>query len=102
MAACVPLQGYSHTSGTNAESLAKMSDADQMPSTGNDAADGDKLMKAEVAGSPTPTVVVAPGIPALPKKMAQQILGGEYVDFTELPPAAKPMSLDWEGQVLLV
>ena len=64
--------------------------------------DGVKLVKAVDV---TPTVVVVPGIPALPKKLAQKILNREYVDFTQLPPAkgrAKPTSLDWEGQVLLV
>ena len=65
----------------------------------------DRLPKANIPSASTPTVVVAPGIPALPKKLAQKILNGEYVDFTELPPAkgrAKPTALDWEGQVLLV
>ena len=67
--------------------------------------DEDKLANAEVSSAATPTVVVTPGIPALPKKLAQKILNRENVDFTELPPVkgrAKPMSLDWEGQVLLV
>ena len=87
------------------KSLAKISEADKTAGTVNEAAEGDKLIKAEVASSSAPIVVVAPGIPALPKKVAQKILSGEYVDFTELPPAkgrAKPTSLDWEGQVLLV
>ena len=87
------------------KSLAKISEADKTAGTVSEAAEGDKLIKAEVASSSAPTVVVAPGIPALPKKVAQKILSGEYVDFTELPPAkgrAKPTSLDWEGQVLLV
>ena len=78
-------------------SLAKMSKADKNASAGTEAGDGDKLIKADTAVSSTPTVVVAPGIPALPKKLAQKILNGEYVDFTELPPAkgrAKPTSLD--------
>ena len=88
-------------------SLAKLSEADKNTSTGTEAeaGDGDKLAKAGTAVSSTPTIVVAPGIPALPKKLAQKILNGEYVDFAELPPAkgrAKPSSLDWEGQVLLV
>lgn len=86
-------------------SLAKMSEADKNASAGTEAGDGDKLIKADTAVSCTPTVVVVPGIPALPKKLAQKILNGEYVNFIELPPAkgrAKPTSLDWEGQVLLV
>lgn len=87
------------------KSLAKISEADKTAGTVNEAAEGDKLIEAEVASSSAPTVVVAPGIPALPKKVAQKILSGEYVDFTELPLAkgrAKPTSLDWKGQVLLV
>ena len=89
-------------------SLAKLREANKNTSTGTEveAGDGDKLVKAGKAVSSTPTIiVVAPGIPALPKKLAQKILNGEFVDFAELPPAkgrAKPSSLDWEGQVLLV
>ena len=85
--------------------LAKLSEADKNASMGTEAeaGDGAKLAKADTAVSSTPTIVVAPGIPALPKKLAQKILNGEYVDFVELPPAkgsAKPSSLDWEGQDL--
>ena len=70
-----------------------------------EAGDGDKLVKGGTAGSSAPTILVAPGIPALPKKLAQKILNGEHVNFAELPPAkgrAKPSSLDWEERVLLV
>ena len=87
--------------------LAKLSEADKNASMGTEAeaGDGAKLAKANTAVSSTPTIVVALGIPALSKKLAQKILNGEYVDFAELPPAkgrAKPSSLDWEGQVLPV
>ena len=86
---------------------AKLSEADKNASMGTkaEAGDGAKLAKADTAVSSTPTIVVVPGIPALPKNLAQKMLNGEYVDFAELPPAkgrAKPSSLDWEGKVLLV
>ena len=57
------------------------------------------------ASTSPPMVVIASGIPAMPKKLAQKVLNGEYINFMELPPAkgrARPTSLDWEGQVLLV
>ena len=41
-----------------------------------EAGDGAKLVKADTAVSSTPTIVVAPGIPALPKKLALKILNG--------------------------
>ena len=85
-------------------SLPRLSEAKKSASTGAEAEAGDevKLVKADAAVFSTQTVVVAP---ALSKKVALKILNGEYVDFAELPPAkgrAKPTSLDWEGQVLLV
>ena len=104
----VPCRGTARClSGRKLAALAKLSEADKNASMGTEAeaGDGAKLAKTDTAVSSSPTIVVAPGIPALPKKLAQKILNGEYVDFAELPPAkgrAKPSSLDWEGQVLLV
>ena len=40
-----------------------------------------------------------------PSKLVQKVLNGQYVDFTELSPMkgrTNPVSLDWEGQVLLI
>ena len=67
-------------------SLAKMSKADKNASTETEAGDGDKQIKADAAVSSTPTVVMAPSIPALPRKLAQKILNGEYVDSKETDP----------------
>ena len=53
----------------------------------------------------TGTVVVAPGIPAIKKWLAESILAGECVDLVELPPAkgrGKNLSGSLEGQVVLL
>ena len=52
-----------------------MSEADKNESAESETED--RLAKANVLSASTPTVVVAPGIPALPKKLAQKILNGE-------------------------
>ena len=53
----------------------------------------------------TGTVVVAPGIPAIKKWLAESILAGECIDLAELPPAkgrGKNLSGSLEGQVVLL
>ena len=53
----------------------------------------------------TGTVVVAPGIPAIKKWLAESILAGECIDLAELPPAkgrGKNLSGTLEGQVVLL
>ena len=53
----------------------------------------------------TGTVVVAPGIPAIKKWLAESILAGECIDLAELPPAkgrGKNLSGPLEGQVVLL
>ena len=45
------------------------------------------------------------GLPALSKKLMEKIEAGEYVDFTELPPAqgkGRSMSQAFDGQVVIV
>ena len=89
----VPCRGTAGCFPAAAElsSLPRLSEAEKSASVRAEAEAGDevKLVKADTAVSSTQTVVVAPGIPALPKKVAQKR-------------RAKPTSLDWEGQVLLV
>ena len=51
------------------------------------------------------TVATGEGLPALPKRMVDKIIAGEYVDFFELPPAkgkskGPPQAL--EGQVVII
>ena len=58
--------------------------------------------KQAKAGGP---VVVAPGMPAVPLKLAERMWAGEFVDFCELPPAkgrARPVTGSMEGQLILV
>ena len=46
-----------------------------------------------------------PGLPALPKKVVERIHAGEYIDFSELPPAkgkVRPLHQGLDGQVILV
>ena len=50
-------------------------------------------------------MATGPGLPALPKKIAKQILAGSYVDFLKLLPAkgcTSPMLSLEEGQIVLV
>jgi len=53
-----------------------------------------------------PTLVQpGPGLPAIPRKLADRIKVGEYVDFMELPPArgkSRPITQAPEGQVIVV
>ena len=48
---------------------------------------------------------MAAGLPALPKKLIEQIQAGEYSDFSELPPAkgrACPLPNQDEGHTIVV
>ena len=66
----------------------------------------EKLGKAIERDETVTTLVPAgAGLAALPKRLVEKMLAGEYVDFAELPPAkgkarAVPQAL--EGQVLVV
>ena len=56
----------------------------------------------ESAGKP---VVIAPGLPGLKKGLIDSILAGQYIDFTELPPAkgrTKALNSMLDGQVVLL
>ncbi len=58
-----------------------------------------------VASAPGATIVHAPGLPALKKPVMQNILEGQFIDFTELSPAkgrTKAVAGELEGQVLLL
>ena len=60
---------------------------------------------ATPAKSSSKLVATGPGLPALPKKIAEQILAGSYVAFSKLPPAkgrTSPMLSPEEGQIVLV
>ena len=53
---------------------------------------------------PGPKLSLAHGLPSLPKRLVERILAGEYIDFTEIPPAkgkVRPLSVP-EGNVILV
>ena len=48
---------------------------------------------------------VGAGLPALPKKLVEQIRVNEYIDFANLPPAkgkSRPLPLSLEGHVIVV
>ena len=50
-------------------------------------------------------ITVAAGLPALPKKVVDQIQTGQYIDFSELPPAkgrTRPLPSQEEGHVIVV
>ena len=50
-------------------------------------------------------IPTGPGLPALPKKVVERIHAGEYIDFSELPPAkgkVRPLHQGLDGQVILV
>ncbi len=63
---------------------------------------------AQLPNPPTkspPSVFLGQGIPSIPRKMANRILAGEFVDFADLPPAKlkqKQVSAPTEGNILLV
>ena len=50
-------------------------------------------------------VTVAAGLPALPRKLVEQIQAGQYIDFCELPPAkgrTRQLPSQEEGHVIVV
>ena len=60
----------------------------------------------EVPTVPNPQVSLGYGIPSIPQKTRDRILAGEYIDFTDLPPAKGktcPLSLPAsEGNIIMV
>ena len=64
-----------------------------------------KAVSAVAKPSTSTMVMLGIGLPALPKKLVDKIEAGEYIDFTELPPArGKSRSIlpKVEGQVQVV
>ena len=58
-----------------------------------------------VESTATKPIVIAPGLPALKKGLVDSILAGQYVDFTELPPAkgrTKALTSMLNGQIVLL
>ncbi len=59
-----------------------------------------------LAGPPQPKLMsVGTGLPALPRRLVDRIRSGEYIDFTELPPAkgkGKTPAQMGEGQIVVV
>ena len=50
-------------------------------------------------------VSVGTGLPSLPKKMVDRIISGQYVDFSELPPAkgrARPLPNAEDGHIIVI
>ena len=57
------------------------------------------------AANPPKLVSVGAGLPSLPKKMVDRILSGQYVDFSELPPArgrARPLPSAEDGHIVVI
>ena len=56
----------------------------------------------KVGAKPIPT---GPGLPVLPKKLVEKIIAGQYVDFSELPPAkgrTRSLPSQEDGHVLVI
>ena len=55
-----------------------------------------------MGAKPIPT---GPGLPALPKKLVEKIIAGQYVDFSDLPPAkgrTRPLPSQEDGHVVVI
>ena len=81
-------------------------------SSGGGEASSTLTQLAKSAGSQTQPKVAAgkmvsvgAGLPAVPRKLMEQILAGQYIDFSELPPAkgrTRPLSSQEEGHIIVV
>ena len=63
--------------------------------------EGSTLSKSQA----TKLVPTAPGLLALPKKLVERIVAGQYVDFTELPPAkgrTRALPSSEEGHIVVI
>ena len=109
-AGSAPCKGLAHSPLIIAGArLGDMPDADLLART---LADGDDPLSdaQEDAGSKPAKashqlIPTGPGLPALPKKVVERIHAGEYIDFSELPPAkgkVRPLHQGLDGQVILV
>ena len=83
-----PQQSEEHeTAGTVAELLSQFDRSSDMPA------------------QPSSAMATGEGLPALPRKWVERIQAGDYMDFTELPPAkgrAKGMPKTLDGHILVV
>lgn len=93
--------------------LGDMPEAGLLASVLGGTTDGDGLAAGDITqeesgNEPTKVnqlVPTGPGLPALPKKVIDRIHAGDYIDFSDLPPAkgkVRPLSQGLEGQVILV
>ena len=60
---------------------------DKFARTGGSSAQDPVLRNSGDAEATTSLVQVGGGLPAIPKKLIEKIEAGEYIDFSELPPA---------------
>ena len=61
--------------------------------------------KMTSSSSATSLVTLGEGLPLIPKNLLNKIQVGEYIDFSNLPPAkgkARSLPLHWEGHTLVV
>ena len=60
---------------------------------------------SEKTAGTSATVALGTGLPAIPRKVAEKMLAGEYVEFSDLPPAkgkVKAIPSSMEGQIVVV
>ena len=78
---------------------------DKFARTGGSSAQDPVLRNSGDAEATTSLVQVGGGLPAIPKKLIEKIEAGEYIDFSELPPAkgkGKSAAQNYEGQIVVV
>ena len=66
---------------------------------------GEKTLAGEPAKAGAGAITTGAGLPALSKKLMERIWSGQYVDFTDLPPAkgcTRPVPAIEEGQIVVV
>ena len=110
VAGSAPCKGLAHSPLIIAGArLGDMPDADLLARTledGNDPlSDTQEDAGSEPAKASHQLIPTGPGLPALPKKVVERIHAGEYIDFSELPPAkgkVRPLHQGLDGQVILV
>ena len=109
-AGSAPCKGLAHSPLIIAGArLGAMPDADLLARTlayGDDPlSDTQEDAGSEPAKASHQLIPTGPGLPALPKKVVERIHAGEYIDFSELPPAkgkVRPLHQGLDGQGILV